>query len=244
MTQRRVHRAPIERDRGICQPVAHPLQGVHIFRVVVRRTEPTVVPIEQPLGDQCLIVERLQQCPTGVALGHQLPVSPRTATVLGRTVAIAVGADGIFLVRVEGDGCPLGSMFETDVMLPIVAHVVFVDEPLRFAQFEIGEDDLVRIIGEGDPADAVDAIRLAMNAELMQMQVLPAHRDLQHVVQLGDRRVAGHAQTPPDHRGDGAQRDLELMAQSQRRCHQGQSVAAQKHSDKAKTRRRNCRLLG
>lgn len=96
-------------------------------------------------------------------------------------------------------------------MLPKVAHVIFVDEPLRFAQFEIGEDDLMRIVGEGDPAVAIDTIRLAVYAELMQMQVFPAHRDLYDVVQLGDRRVAGHEQTPPDQRRDGAQRDLELI---------------------------------
>jgi len=45
----------------------------------------------------------------------------------------------------------------------------------------------------------------------MQMQVLPAHRDLQHGIQLGDRRVAGHPQAPPDQRGDGAQRDFGLI---------------------------------
>ncbi len=75
-------------------------------------------------------------------------------------------------------------------MLPIVAHVIVVDESLALAQFEIGEDDRMRIIGEGDPAVAINAIRLAMNAELMQVQVLPSHRDLEHVVQLGNRRVA------------------------------------------------------
>lgn len=63
-------------------------------------------------------------------------------------------------------------------MLPVVAHVILIDELLALAQLEIGEDDRVRIIGEGDPAGAVDAIRLAVNAELMQMQILPAHRDL------------------------------------------------------------------
>jgi len=72
-------------------------------------------------------------------------------------------------------------------------------------KLEIGKDDLMRIVGEGDPTDAIDAIRLAVNAELMQMQVLPAHRDLQHGMQLGDRCIAGHEQAPPDHGGDGAQ---------------------------------------
>jgi len=200
LTQRRVHRAPIERDRGICQPVAHPLQGVHIFRVVVRRTGPIVVPIEQPLGDQCLIVERLQQRPTGVALGNQFHISPRTAAILGRTIAIAGGADGIPLARIERE-----NPFKPDIVLPKVAHVVLVDEPLALAQLEIGKDDLVRIVGEGDPADAVDAVGLAVNAEPMQVQVFPTHRDLQHGVQLGDRAIAGHEETPPDHRGDGAQ---------------------------------------
>lgn len=96
-------------------------------------------------------------------------------------------------------------------MLPEVAHVACVDEPLAFAQIEVGEDDLVRIVGEGDPAVAVDALRLAMTAELMQMQVLPTRRDLQHAMQLGDRRITGHKQTPPDQRGDGTERDFELI---------------------------------
>ncbi len=77
---RRVHRAPIERDRGICQPVAHPLEGIHIFGVILRWTWPSVVPIEQALRDQRLIVVHLQQRPTGVARGHQVPLSQRTVS--------------------------------------------------------------------------------------------------------------------------------------------------------------------
>jgi hypothetical protein len=92
--------------------------------------------------------------------------------------------------------------FEPEVMLPEVTHVVFVDESLALAQLEIGKRDLVWVVGEGDPADARDAIRLTMNAELVQVQIFPAHRDLHDGMQLGDGGVAGHQQSPPDQRGD------------------------------------------
>ena len=59
----------------------------------------------------------------------------------------------------------------------------------------------MRIVGKGDAAVAVDAIRLAVDAELMQMHILPAHRDLHDGMQLGDRRVAGDEHAAPDQRG-------------------------------------------
>ncbi len=109
-------------------------------------------------------------------------------------------------------------------MLPEVAHVILIDEPLPLAQPEGSQGDLAWIVGKADASIAVDAIRLAMNAELMQMQVLPAHGDLQHIVQLGDGCVTGDEQAPPDQGSDVTQRHLELIHRDGCRCLGGAHV--------------------
>lgn len=76
-------------------------------------------------------------------------------------------------------------------MLPEVAHVVLVDEPLALPQPEVGQTDLVRIVGKEQPAAARDAVLPTMHPKAVQMQIFPAHGNLQHVMEFGDGRVAG-----------------------------------------------------
>jgi len=45
----------------------------------------------------------------------------------------------------------------------------------------------------------VNAIILAMNVEPIQMDITPANRDLNGVVEIGNRAVATDEQTPPYH---------------------------------------------
>lgn len=45
----------------------------------------------------------------------------------------------------------------------------------------------------------------------MEVIVLPAHRVLQHLVQLGQGRLGADMYAPPDQRLDGIEGDLELM---------------------------------
>ncbi len=140
------------------------------------------------------------------AFFEQVPVSDRTTTVLRWASTGSTRANRIRLPRIDGEHA-----FDANVMLPEVAHVVFIDEVLTRPYLEDGKHDLVRVVVKAHTAATGDAIRFAIDTELMQMQVLPAHGYLQDVMQLGDSRVAGYQQATPDHGGNVAQRDLKLI---------------------------------
>src|SRR3954464_15506441 len=103
----------------------------------------------------------------------------RTATVLGRTVSGASNANRVSLAGIERE-----HSFEADVMLPEVPHVVVVLEAFARPQLEIGELDLEWIVSEDHAARAVIAVLFAIDAKPMQVQVLPAHGDLDDGMQL------------------------------------------------------------
>lgn len=96
-------------------------------------------------------------------------------------------------------------LFQADVVLPAVGQVVLVAEALAFAQPEVSEADLVRVIAEREAAAVRDAIVPPVNVEAMQVFILPAHGDLEDGVELGDGRVSAHQQPAPDERRDAAQ---------------------------------------
>jgi hypothetical protein len=57
----------------------------------------------------------------------------------------------------------------------------------------------VGIVVEEHAAIAVNAILLAKDAKPMQMQVLPAHGDLENGMQLTDGSVGGHKEATPSY---------------------------------------------
>jgi hypothetical protein len=52
---------------------------------------------------------------------------------------------------------------------------------------------------------------LAADLKLMQMVVQPSHRGLKNLVQLGERSLTRHFDTPPDGRGDIEQEDIQTI---------------------------------
>lgn len=53
-----------------------------------------------------------------------------------------------------------------------------------------GDVGVIRIIGEGEPAEANDAVLFGVGDEPVQVRAGPAHGDVQGVVQLSDGAVA------------------------------------------------------
>src|SRR4029079_912410 len=98
----------------------------------------------------------------------------------------------------------------SDDMLPPVPEVVLIQKALPWSEREVGETDAGGIIRKGDAAEVGGAERLAVDHELMEVGVAPAHRDLEHVVQVGDGGVAADEQSAGDHRTDLPQPDVAL----------------------------------
>ena len=193
LAESRVHGAAVEGDRSIRGAFAHPVQRIHELRILIGGPRPTLIEIEHPLRYQeQILVNLLQHCP-GAALCEQVLIARWATAVLWWTVPGAADAHGVYRA-----GIARQHLFQAQVMLPEVPHVVLVEEAFARAQLEIGEGYFPRIVVEPDAAITVNAILLAMDPKPMQMQILPAHRGLDDGVQLGNSRVAGYQQPAPN----------------------------------------------
>ncbi len=70
---------------------------------------------------------------------------------------------------------------------------------------------MLRIVGEAHAADVRDTVVLAMNMELIQVSIAPAHRDLNRVVQISHGAVATDEEAPPDPRANPTEPHLQLV---------------------------------
>ena len=103
------------------------------------------------------------------------------------------------------------SLLEADLVSPQVKEVIFVKEPLFRAKVQVPQPYLGWVIAEANTTGLVHAVSLAADDELVQMGICPAHRDLQGVVQIGNRAITAHQQPPPDKRADLAQPYSQLI---------------------------------
>jgi len=60
----------------------------------------------------------------------------------------------------------------------------------------------VGVVTEADASYLGNAVLPPLDAELVEVGICPAHRDLEDMVQIGDAMVITDQQTPPDHRTD------------------------------------------
>jgi hypothetical protein len=135
-----------------------------------------------------------------------LQEGPGTATVFRRGRALPADADRIRSLRLL-----LEPTLDPDLVPLPVAEVVLGEEPLVAAELEVGEPNRSRLVGEPEPTHPVGAIVPAVDAEPMEMEVAPAERALEYVMEVGKRAVAAHQEPPPDHRADPADPDVELV---------------------------------
>ncbi len=209
--QRSVHGTTVEGNWRMRHAILHPIECCHERLFLAGRPRSTVREREQPFRDQQDILTCLQQRKQGALLVHEGPIARGTPAVLRRTVACASGAGWIPRTQVARHHA-----LKANIMDPIVAHIVFVDEALTVPEPEVGKSDLERIVVKPQAAFASDPIVLAMHAKAMQMQVLPTHGGLEHGMQVADARITGDQQSPPNHGRNVAQRDLELIHRDER----------------------------
>src|SRR6266498_3624883 len=105
-------------------------------------------------------------------------------------------------------------LLDADLVAPGDVEVVLVGEALTHLKTEIGQADLVGVVGKAHPTRIGDAVAFAVDDEAVQMGVGPAEGDLDAGVQLGDGRRIGHQQPAPDQRADSVEPDAELVASS------------------------------
>jgi len=151
---------------------------------------------------------------------EKLRVATRPAAVFGRASSRAAGADErlVALIRQAED---------LDVVLPLVAVVIAVDEPrsyLRDGAERRGvlvDQEIFFFVIDDTEADLTDI-------KVVKMGVRPPERDLKNIVQDAERRSGGHANAAPDDWLDVAQRDAELEGVTER----GRSEVHGRHDTK------------
>ncbi len=67
------------------------------------------------------------------------------------------------------------------------------------------------ILLEENAAWVVNAVSLAMDDELMEMFVTPAHGNLDEIVQISNFAITPYQKPSPDHRADVLKDDFELV---------------------------------
>src|SRR3954471_21318783 len=198
--QARVDRPPRERTAqgpragpaaldGISQPPAGFL--------IVQQLRPTFQDdLADDLGHRVQILERGH----GDHVAQASKIGFRAAAILGRASAVAANADRIGLAVLR-----LHSVLNADLMPPGNVQVVLVDEPGSLAQLQCRKRHLGRSGGEFPRA-----VARGTETELIEVNALPPHRDLDGAVQLAQGAGVRDQHPPPYHRVDAEQPNLDL----------------------------------
>jgi hypothetical protein len=110
---------------------------------------------------------------------------PGAAAVFRRGGSLTGHTDWIGLLCVEWQ-----NTLQTDIVLPIVAKIVFVEKPFPRPEAEVRQADLLGVVIEDGPTHVIDAEVLAVNPEPMQVGVGPPHGDLKRVMKVRNAVVA------------------------------------------------------
>ena len=132
---------------------------------------------------------------------EELREAAGAADILRRRAAGTRDEAGILGVRLA-----LPDVLDRDAVLPVVAEVVDVEELAHAPVDQRSEADALRLVDralEDFRLGIGDAVDLLAHHELVEVAVLPAHGDLDEVVQRGQRGRQRHVEHAPDHR-DGA----------------------------------------
>ncbi len=177
------------------------LQGHrHLVPLVVA---PRLVVLEPPAykgGDQGKVSEGGERR----AVLHLGTVGVRATAVLGWTGMLAGDAHRVHLARVGWK-----NVLEANIVVPPCTKVIAIIDALGWPQVEVGDRRGSGVVGK-QSGNGTAAVVLAMNAKGVQMDIFPAHRNLNDVMESGNRRIALYEHTAPDYRGHMTEHDLDL----------------------------------
>jgi hypothetical protein len=117
-----------------------------------------------------------------------------------RAGARAAGASGIGLA-----GFRLQPILDANFVAPRDVKVIFVGKSCALAEPQRRQRD----VGRGR-RQLPRAVPRRAQTELVEVDALPPHRDLDYAVQLTERKSDGDQNAPPNHRADPKQPNLDL----------------------------------
>ena len=139
---------------------------------------------------------------------EKLAEAGNAADILGRAAQRPVDE-----ARVARGGIGGEQLLDLEPMLPAVAHVVDIDEALDAVGGELVEADAAGADRARDTepfsAHARPGDGLPADVELVEVIVLPAHRRLDHGVQVLEGQRRGHLDPAPDRRLGVGEHDLQ-----------------------------------
>src|SRR6266446_9700000 len=119
--------------------------------------------------------------------------------MFGRRCPLATGTDGIEPLGIKGEW-----RFQANVTLPLGEEMVNVAESFALMKAKCVEPDVPSV-------GAVATEVLAKDVESMPMFVAPLEDDLNHAVELSQRRVASDQKATPDEWTNASQDDTQLI---------------------------------
>jgi hypothetical protein len=75
----------------------------------------------------------------------------------------------------------------------------------------MAQENTFGLIGEGEATLVRDAVIFSVDVKPMQVGITPPHGNLNRVMEVGNALVAPYEQSPPDHRANTTQNDIELV---------------------------------
>jgi hypothetical protein len=136
----------------------------------------------------------------------QVDEFPGTAAVFRRGGSLTGNTDRVGLLYLEWQ-----NTLQPDIVLPIVAKIVFVEKPFPRPEAKVRQADLLGIVVEEGSTDVVHAEVLAVDPEPMQVGVGPPHGDLKRVMKIRNTATVADPKAAPDHGTDTPQHYFELI---------------------------------
>jgi hypothetical protein len=174
--------------QGILQPPTRPLVEREHLRPVLQRD------LLDNLHHGVQVLKDVERKPV-IPPGHE---ALRTAAILGRARAVASSAGGIGLPSLR-----FQPALDADLVAPGDVQVVLVDEPRALAKAQRRQRHVRRRCRH-----LPRAIARGAEMKVVEVDALPAHRHLDHAVQLTQGEARWHQNPTPDHRADPGQPDF------------------------------------
>jgi len=135
--------------------------------------------------------------------GDQFLVAPDATNILWRAIALPIGADRMLMVHHV-----VIDFLHPDFVLPVIAEIILVDELGPFPWRDIGKSKICLVLQIAEIRMRIPDSLFA-HRKLVQVAVGPAHRALDHVVEILQPNVSADDYAPPDRGLGSKERDLQ-----------------------------------
>src|SRR5512145_2027814 len=137
---------------------------------------------------------------------EKLSISTRAAHVFGRTCSLTIEThrECYLVLRMQ-------YLFNNNIVFPTITKIILIQKRVSFMGGDLAQRVATFVNDRQLIMNVGNAVAFAINGELMQVAVGPAHRSLNHLVQFIEIELAGYHYPPPNRRLAFTQRDFELI---------------------------------